>query len=166
MPCLYRHTLLCILRNFAKFCSAHGECVTNGQKIYSFGGDTCAVISALRWKKKEKTENNGNCYLENSGNCSLKPLRDKLINSVFYEILHSRFTRERVFFFAFTYSCSVRCWVPKRADVSLVLSEVRKQHVSPNRRKWTQRAPILPSVSYPSGRRKSHAPNPNPNFAS
>ena len=56
----------------------------------------------------------------------------------------------------------VRCWVPKRADVSLVPSEVRKQHVLPNRRKWTQRAPIFPSVSYPPERRKAYAPNPNP----
>ena len=52
--------------------------------------------------------------------------------------------------------------MPKRADVSPVPSEVRKQHVLPNRRKWTQRAPIFPSVSYPPERRKAYAPNPNP----
>ena len=34
-----------------------------------------------------------------------------------------------------TIHCPVRCRVPKRADVSLVPSEVRKQHVLPNRRK-------------------------------
>ena len=85
------------------------------------------------------------------------------INATLFHRARPLTTRPFKMLYFSCYICrSVRCRVPKRADVSLVPSEVRKQHVSPNRRKWTQRAPIFPSVSYSPERRKAYAPNPNP----